>query len=191
MFRFPDVAPLPCAMDATIVQCRGVHFAFPPSQKTASDENGTPGVAPQQASRAHSRGVNINANSGRSGNVRSGYTINARSGHTTTTPNKPPGSSGMLLEGVTLDLTRKSRVVLVGRNGSGKSTLLKLIAAATGVDGEAGDGAAVDVLVPTKGSIVRNHNARVGLFTQVGIARRKRVCSCVCLSVCLSLCLSV
>ena len=58
--------------------------------------------------------------------------------------------------------------MLVGRNGSGKSTLLKLIAAATGVDGDTGGVTAVDALVPTKGSIVRNHNARVGLFTQVG-----------------------
>lgn len=77
--------------------------------------------------------------------------------------------------------------MLVGRNGSGKSTLLRLIAAAAGVGGEgkAGGGAGVgtgDVeadaegFVPTQGSIVRNYNARVGLFTQVGFF--------VCLFVC-------
>lgn len=86
---------------------------------------------------------------------------------------KAPGvSSGALLEGVTLDLTRRSRIVLVGRNGSGKSTLLKLIAAAAGAGGEGADGVTVidgtaEGLVPTAGSIVRNYNARVGLFTQV------------------------
>ncbi|CAN0009327.1 unnamed protein product, partial [Ectocarpus fasciculatus] len=117
VFKFPDVAPLSCAMDAPIVQCRGVAFSFPPSTSSTSSSSGK---------------------------------------------NQP------LLESVTMDFTRRSRVVLVGRNGSGKSTLLKLIAAAT----EAGSGApgvatgGGDNLAPTRGSIVRNFNARVGLFTQ-------------------------
>lgn len=97
---------------------------------------------------------------------------------------KAKAADGMILEGVTMDLTMKSRVVLVGRNGSGKSTLLRLIAAAAGVEGEgatsgglarAGDATAAGAagkdkaagLVPKKGTIVRNYNARVGLFTQV------------------------
>lgn len=180
MFRFPDVAPLPCAMDATIVQCRGVHFSFPappPSQAAAAPPpasargNRTPGAAfplPQASLACSTKGASSTARSGQSAAGRNKPNNGARSSQTVTPPSNPAGSGGELLEGVTLDLTRKSRVVLVGRNGSGKSTLLKLIAAATGVDGEAGGGAAVDALVPTKGSIVRNHNARVGLFTQVG-----------------------
>ncbi|CAM9816469.1 unnamed protein product [Ectocarpus sp. 12 AP-2014] len=117
VFKFPDVAPLSCAMDAPIVQCRGVTFSFPASTSSTASASGK---------------------------------------------NQP------LLEDVTMDFTRRSRVVMVGRNGSGKSTLLKLIAAAT----EAGSGApgvatgGDDNLAPTRGSIVRNFNARVGLFTQ-------------------------
>lgn len=62
----------------------------------------------------------------------------------------------------------RKRVVLVGRNGSGKSTLLKLIASATDAGGVSAEvSAGGGGLSPTEGSIVRNHNARVGLFTQV------------------------
>lgn len=114
VFKFPGVTPLSCALDAPIVQCRGVSFSFPPSSLKGKQSQSQP-----------------------------------------------------LLEGVTLDLTRRSRVVLVGRNGSGKSTLLKLIAAATEAGGGAGVAAGGEGLSPTEGTIVRNHNARVGLFTQV------------------------
>lgn len=121
VFKFPAVTPLSCALDAPIVQCRGVSFSFPPS---ATQNHGPPSTGKSQ--------------------------------------------SQPLLEGVTLDLTRRSRVVLVGRNGSGKSTLLKLIAAATDAGGSgAGVTAGGGGLAPTEGTIVRNHNARVGLFTQV------------------------
>ena len=120
VFKFPAVTPLSCAVDAPIVQCRGVSFSFPPSA-----------AGPPSAGKSHSQ-------------------------------------SQPLLEGVTLDLTRRSRVVLVGRNGSGKSTLLKLIAAATDAGGGAGVAAGGGGgLAPTEGTIVRSHNARVGLFTQV------------------------
>lgn len=119
VFKFPAVTPLSCALDAPVVQCRGVSFSFPPS-----------------AGKSHGA---------------------------TTSVGKSQGQP--LLDGVTLDLTRRSRVVLVGRNGSGKSTLLKLIAAATEAGG--GLGAGEEGLAPTRGTIVRNHNARVGLFTQV------------------------
>lgn len=131
IFRFPEITPLSCAMDAPIVQCRNVSFTYPSSTTRA------------EATVAF-------------GNP------------------KPSSGEVVLLENVTIDLTRKSRMVLVGRNGSGKSTLLRLIAAATGVgEGDevgSGDGPA-EGLVPTGGSIVRNHNARVGLFTQVGLSR--------------------
>ncbi|CAN0341594.1 unnamed protein product, partial [Ectocarpus sp. 13 AM-2016] len=78
-----------------------------------------------------------------------------------------------------MDFTRRSRVVMVGRNGSGKSTLLKLIAAAT----EAGRGApgvatgGDDNHAPTRGSIVRNFNARVGLTTRRGFSCPTARCS--------------
>lgn len=64
MFKFPDVAPLSCAMDAPIVQCRGVTFSFPPSASSASWSS---------------------------------------------------GKNQALLEGVTMDFTRRSRCVLCAR----------------------------------------------------------------------------
>ncbi|CAN0095335.1 unnamed protein product [Pylaiella littoralis] len=125
VFKFPDVTPLSCAMDAPIVQCRGVCFSYP-----AADKNSSSNAAAAAA------------------------------------PTSVGGEKQSLLEGVTLDLTRRSRVVLVGRNGSGKSTLLKLIAAATDAGCGVGATAGGEGLSPTEGTIVRNHNARVGLFTQ-------------------------
>lgn len=138
VFKFPDVTPLSCTMDAPIVQCRGVCFSYP-----AADKNSSSNAAAAAA------------------------------------PTSVGGEKQSLLEGVTLDLTRRSRVVLVGRNGSGKSTLLKLIAAATDAGCGVGATAGGEGLSPTEGTIVRNHNARVGLFTQVC------VCVCACVFVCM------
>ncbi|CAM9396025.1 unnamed protein product [Choristocarpus tenellus] len=71
-----------------------------------------------------------------------------------------------LLEGVNLDLTLKSRVVLLGHNGSGKSTLLRLIADAGEVNVGLGSGGEREPLQPTKGQIAVYRNTRMGLFTQ-------------------------
>lgn len=89
----------------------------------------------------------------------------------------PRAKRSHLLEGVTLELTLRSRVVLVGRNGSGKSTLLRLIASACGADADAVDDSR-EALEPRAGDIIRHHHARVGLFTQVGRLRRLRWTAC-------------
>ena len=160
VFKFPDVTPLACPKDAPIVQCRDVSFSFNPAAATAATTARRASPKPPTSKRAQK---------------------------VAEAPAATPVAkvaSGMILEGVTMDLTMKNRVVLVGRNGSGKSTLLRLIAAAAGGGGDgataggvARPGDAVGPtdakaagLVPTKGSIVRNYNARVGLFTQVRLA---------------------
>lgn len=163
IFKFPDVAPLSCAMDAPIVQCRGVSFSFPSATATAATKaKASAGVGVLANKKMPSKGA---------GKVARGV-VHISAGKSAMKPVRTckVDSSQPLLEGVTLDLTRKSRVVLVGRNGSGKSTLLRLIAAAAGVGGEdeaGSDGDEQERFEPTQGSIVRNHNARVGLFTQV------------------------
>lgn len=170
VFKFPDVTPLACSKEAPIVQCRDVSFSFASPTASRSSALKARTVSSKKAP-SNSRTQKIEACSSKP-------------------VAKAKAADGMILESVTMDLTMKSRVVLVGRNGSGKSTLLRLIAAAAGVGGDgatsgglarAGDATAADAaandkaagLVPTIGTIVRNYNARVGLFTQVKLIRTK------------------
>jgi len=62
-----------------------------------------------------------------------------------------PPLQAPVLRNVTLDITLKSRIGILGENGSGKSTLLGLIS------GE---------LEPTTGEIFRHRHLRLGHFTQ-------------------------
>lgn len=62
-----------------------------------------------------------------------------------------PGATSDTLAGVTLDITTRSRIGLLGPNGCGKSTLMGLIAGA---------------LSPRTGSVERYGALKVGFFTQ-------------------------
>jgi ATPase subunit of ABC transporter with duplicated ATPase domains len=62
-----------------------------------------------------------------------------------------PGATSPTLSKVSMDISLKSRLAIIGNNGAGKSTLLKLI---------------IGDLEPTKGEVHRHHNLKIGYLTQ-------------------------
>lgn len=126
VFRFPDVSPLACGADAPLIQCRNVSFSFQSASSSNRGVSTSEGVSKQGKPHGTSP---LRSQGGSSAQVKGKRISSGKAGGGTAHPSASPPSASNgttnLLEGVTLDLTLKSRIVLVGRNGSGKSTLLR------------------------------------------------------------------
>lgn len=156
VFKFPDITPLACGTDAPLIQCRDISFSFPPAAAPATAAPAAAGArrgecpSPPSSSSSSSFAskvvsidrktttlVKMNGSAKIAGSKK-GQVCTTMGGRST---NATAGQKvAALLEGVTLDLTIKSRIVLVGRNGSGKSTLLRLIASAAGLNDDVAEG---------------------------------------------------